>query len=157
MRFVQEKRLTARYTTSLYTLEQVLQEALAAESSDDPDVDALQELLIQQRRTLLESKSQISQSVENKVQQTTNKIREEGRNVADLIRGDLDNSEDVNQELTAAQKRVEEYVDSLAELVQETLEEHISDLAERVDQIAESEFAKELLPRLIEKGPKSRS
>ena len=149
--FVQEKRLTARYTTSLYTLEQVLQEALAAESSDDPDVDALQELLIQQRRTLLESKSQISQSVENKVQQTTNKIREEGRNVADLIRGDLDNSEDVNQELTAAQKRVEEYVDSLAELVQETLEEHISDLAERVDQIAESEFAKELLPRLIER------
>ncbi len=148
--FVQEKGLTARYTTSLYTLEQVLQEALTAESSDDPDVDALQELLIQQRRALLDSKAQISQSVENKVQQTTNKIREEGRNVADLIRGDSD-FEDVDQQLKAAQERVQEYVDSLVELVQETVEEHISDLADRIGQIAESEFAKELLSRLIER------
>ena len=148
--FVQEKGLTARYTTSLYTLEQVLQEALAAESSDDPDVDALQELLIQQRRALLDSKVQISQSVENKVQQTTNKIREEGRNVADLIRGDSD-FEDVDQQLKAAQERVQGYVDSLVELVQETVEEHISDLADRIEQIAESEFAKELLSRLIER------
>ena len=148
--FIKEKELIARYTTSLYTLEQVLQEALAVEPSDDPDVDTLQELLIQQRRALLDSKAQISQSVENKVQQTTNKIREEGRNVADLIRGNSD-FEKVDRELTAAQERVQEYVDSLTELVQETVEEHISDLAERIEQIAESELAKELLSRLIER------
>ena len=65
--FVQEKGLAARYTTSLYTLEQALQEALAAETSDDPDVDALQELLVQQRRALVESKARLSQSVESKV------------------------------------------------------------------------------------------
>ena len=148
--FVKEKGLTARYTTSLYILEQVLQEALAAESSDDGDVDDLQELFLQQRHALVSGKAQVSQSVENKVQQTTNKIREEGRKVADLIRGDADN-EAVNRELTAAQERIEKQAGELSDFIQKTMEEGINDLAERVGQIAESEFAKELLSRLRER------
>ncbi len=148
--FVKEKGLTARYTTSLYILEQVLQEALAAESSDDGDVDDLQELFLQQRNALVSGKAQVSQSVENKVQQTTNKIREEGRKVADLIRGDADN-EAVNRELTAAQERIEKQAGELSDFIQKTMEEGINDLAERVGQIAESEFAKELLSRLKER------
>ncbi len=148
--FVKEKGLTARYTTSLYTLEQVLQEALAAESRDDPDVGALQELLLQQRNALVSGKAQVSQSAENKVQQTTNKIQEEGRKVADLIRGDADN-EAVNRELTAAQERIEKQAGELSDFIQKTMEEGINDLAERVGQIAESEFAKELLSRLKER------
>ena len=148
--FVEEKGLAARYTTSLYTLEQVLQEALAAESSDDVDVDALQELLIQQRRALVNGKEQVSQSVKSKIQQTTNRIQEEGRKAADLIRGGED-SEAINRELTAAQERVEKQVDELSELIQKTMEEGISELAEWVEQIAESELAKELLSRLRER------
>ena len=145
--FVREKKLTAPYTTSLYTLEQVLQEALATESSDDPDVDALQELLTQQRRAWVEGKARLSQSVASKVQQTTSKIRQEGHKVADLIRGDAD-GDAVNRELTAAQGRVEKQADELSGLIQKTMEEDISNFAERVEQIAESELAKELLSRL---------
>ncbi len=145
--FVEEKGLAARYTTSLYTLEQVLQEALAAEASDDIDVDALQELLTQQRRALVNGKAQVSQSVESKVQQTVNEIREEGRKAADLIRGGA-NSEAVNRKLTVAQGRVEKQADELSGLIQKTMEEGISNLAGRVTQIAESELAKELLSRL---------
>ena len=148
--FVEEKGLAARYTTSLYTLEQVLQEALAAESSDDIDVDALQELLTQQRRALVNGKAQVSQSVESKVQQTINKIREEGRKAADLIRGGAD-FEAVNRELTAAQERVEKQTDELSRLIQKTMEEGVRDLAEQVGQISESELAKELLSRLRER------
>ena len=148
--FVKEKGLAARYTTSLYTLEQVLQEALAAESSDDVDVDALQELLTQQRRALVNGKAQVSQSVKSKVQQTVDEIREEGCKASDLIRGGED-SEAVNRELTAAQERIEKRTDELSGLIQETMEEGISDLAEWVEQIAESELAKELLSRLRER------
>ena len=148
--FVKEKGLAARYTTSLYTLEQVLQEALAAESSDDVDVDALQELLTQQRRALVNGKAQVSQSVKSKVQQTVDEIREEGSKASDLIRGGED-SEAVNRELTAAQERIEKRTDELSGLIQETMEEGISDLAEWVEQIAESELAKELLSRLRER------
>ena len=144
--FVREKKLTAPYTTSLYTLEQVLQEALAAEASDDPDVDALQELLTQERRAWVEGKARLSQSVANKVQQTTSKIWQEGHKVADLIRGDAD-GDAVNRELIAARDRVQDYTVELSELVQK--EYHENDLAvrERVGQIAESELAKELLSR----------
>ena len=146
--FVEEKGLAARYTTSLYTLEQVLQEALAAESSDDVDVDALQELLVRQRHALVGSKAQINQSVENKVQQTTNKIRKEGQQTAGLIRKDAD-SENVKQELTTAQERVEKQVNDLSESIQKTITDNIeSDHAERVNKIVESELAKELLQRL---------
>lgn len=148
--FVQEKGLAARYTTSLYTLEQALQEALAAETSDDPDVDALQELLIQQRRAFVESKARLSQAVESKVQQTISRIREEGRNAAELIHHEAD-SEAVNRELAAAQGRVQEQVDALSGSVQETVEGHVRDLAARVDGIAASEFVKELMPRLAER------
>lgn len=148
--FVEEKGLAARYTTSLYTLEQVLQEAFAAESSGDIDVDALQELLTQQRRALVNGKAQVSQSVESKVQQTVNEIREEGRKAADLIRGGAD-SDAVDRELKDAQERVEKQTDELSGIIQKTLEEGISNLEERVEQIAESELAKELLARLRER------
>ena len=146
--FVEEKGLAARYTTSLYMLEQVLQEALSVESSDDVDVDALQELLIQQRHALVGSKAKIYQSAEDNIQQTTNKIREEGRKSADLIRKDAD-SKIVNQELETAQDRVREHVDMLSKRIQETIKDNIeSGHAERVSKIMESELAKELLHRL---------
>ena len=148
--FVKEKGLTARYTTSLYTLEQVLQEALVAEASDDPDVDALQELLIQQRRALVDNKARLSQAVANKVQQAIGDVRQEGYKVADLIHGGSD-GDAVNRELTAAQERVQERVDALSKIIQETVEEHTKNLAELVGQIAKSELAKELLSRLRER------
>ena len=148
--FVEEKGLVARYTTSLYMLEQVLQEAIAAEPSDDIDLDALKELLLQQRHALVTGKAQVSQSVESKIQQMGDKIREEGRKAADLIRGDAD-FEAVDQELKDAQERVEKQTDELAGIIQKTLEEGISNLAERVGQIAESELAKEVLARLRER------
>ena len=146
--FVRDKGLAGRYTTSLYTVEQVLQEALAAESTGDTDIDALEELLLHQRRALVEAQAQIPRSVENRVQQTAASIRRDGRSVADLIHGGSDPKE-IDSKLREAQGRVQERADELAELVQETVSQHMEALAERVKQIAESELAKELLPRLV--------
>lgn len=146
--FVRDKGLAGRYTTALYTIEQVLQEALAAESTGDTDIDGLEELLLQQRRALVETQAQIPRSVENRVQQTSSSIRRDGRGVADLIHGGSDPKE-IDAKLKEAQGRVQERADDLAELVQDTVEQHMNSLAERVNQIAESELAKELLPRLV--------
>lgn len=147
-RFVRDQGLAAQYTTALYTVEQVLQEALAAESSGDTDVDGLEELLLQQRRALVETQAQIPRSVENRVQQTSSNIRRDGRRVSDLIHGGSD-PEEIDAKLKEAQRRVQERTDELAELVQDTVEQHMSELAERVNEIAESELAKELLRRLV--------
>ena len=114
--FIREKRLAGRYTTSLYTLEQVLQEAIAAESSDDSDSKALEEVLLQKRSTLVKGKTELSQAVESKVLSTTTKIQEEGRRAADLLHVDSD-FEVADRELKAAQDRVQEYADELSELL----------------------------------------
>ena len=145
--FVREKELAGRYTTSLYTLEQVLQEALVAESSDDSDSKALEEVLLQKRSTLVKGKADVSQAAESKVLSTTTKIQEEGRQAADLLRVDSD-FEDADEKLKAAQDRIQEYADELSQLLPEEVGKHIKSLAEKVDQIAESELVKTLIPKL---------
>ncbi len=146
--FVREKGLASRYTTALYQIEQVLQEALAAESTGDKDVDGLEELLLQQRRALMEMQAQIPHSVAHQVQQATSGIRQDGRAVADLIHGGAE-PKAIDSKLREAQDRVQQRADELAALVQSTVEQHMEKLSERVNQIAQSQLAKELLPRLV--------
>src|SRR5439155_8900622 len=91
---------------ALQPLEQVLQEALASESTGDKDIDALEELLLQRRRALLETQDRIPRAVEGEVQRAGSQIRQEGRKVADMINGSADQKE-VDRELQAAQDRVQ--------------------------------------------------
>lgn len=145
--FVREKGLAGRYTTALYNLEQVLQEALAAESTGDKDVDALEELLLQRRRALVETQQRILRAVESEIQHIGAQIRQEGRKVADCIHGKADQKQ-VDRELQAAQDRVQVYAEQLEKSVQEAIGKHMKDLDARIGAIANSELAKELLPRL---------
>jgi GTP-binding protein EngB required for normal cell division len=147
-RFVREKGLAGRYTTALYNLEQVLQESLAAESTGDKDIDALEELLLQRRRALLETQDRIPRAVEGEIQRAGSQIRQEGRKVADMIHGSADQKA-VDRELQAAQDRVQHHAERVGESIQAVIGKHMEDLDERVGAIANSELAKELLPRLV--------
>jgi len=148
--FVRDNHLTAKYTTALYNLEQIMQEALAVEPSGDADVDALEELLLQRRRALVETEQRIPRAVERQLQRSGTLVRQEGRKVADLIHGKA-NPKEVDRELRAAQERVEGYAEQLAAAVQEVIGRHSKELGERVGAIAESELARELLLRLGER------
>lgn len=148
--FVRDKGLTGRYTTALYNLEQVLQEALASESTGDKDIDALEELLLQRRRALLETQDRILHAVEGEIQRVGSQVRQEGRKVADMINGSADQKE-VDRELQAAQDRVQRLAEQLGQSVQLVIGKHMKDLDERVRAIAKSELAKELLPRLAQR------
>lgn len=146
-RFVRDKGLAARYTTSLYTLEQVLQEALAAESTGDTDVDALEEVLLQRRRALMETEQRVLRGVEGEIHRTAARVREEGRRCAELIHLKAD-KEDVDRELEAAQKRVEAYAQELIGTIEQVIATDLKDFDDRIDAITNSELAHELLPRL---------
>lgn len=147
-RFVREKGLSSRYTTALYGLEQILQEALASESTGDKDIDALEELLLQRRRALLDTQDRIPRAVEGEIQNASSQIRQEGRKVADMIYGSADQKA-VDQELQAAQDRVQNLAEQLEKSVQVVIGKHMKALDDRVGDIANSELAKELLPRLV--------
>lgn len=148
--FVREKGLTGRYTTALYNLEQVLLEAQTSESSGDKDVDALEELLLQRRRALLETQDRIPRATEGEIQRTGAKIRQEGRRIADMIDASADQKK-VDRELQAAQERVQQYADRLGNSVRDVINKNLKDLDKRVVDIANSELAKELIPRLEKK------
>ncbi|WP_341325718.1 GTPase [Methylotuvimicrobium sp. KM2] len=147
-RFVREKGLSSRYTTALYSLEQILQEALASETTGDKDIDALEELLLQRRRALLDTQDRIPRAVEGEIQNASSQIRQEGRKVADMINGSADQKA-VDRELQAAQDRVQNLAEQLEKSVQVVIGKHMKALDDRVGDIANSELAKELLPRLV--------
>lgn len=153
--FVREKGLSGRYTTALYSLEQVLQEALASESTGDKDIDALEELLLQRRRALIETQDRIPRAVEGEIQRTGAQIRQEGRKVADMINGSADQKA-VDHELQAAQDRVQRHAEQLGQSVQAVIGKHMKDLNDRVGAIVNSELAKELLPRLTHRLEEAR-
>lgn len=145
--FVRENGLTGRYTRALYNLEQVLQESLAAESTGDKDVDALEELLLQRRRVLLETRDRIPRAVEKDIQNVGTQIRQDGRKVADLIHGKAKQKE-VNNELQKAQDRVQDHAEKCGQAIEKVIVKQMEGLDERVGNILNSELAKELIPRL---------
>jgi len=147
-KFVREKGLPSRYTTALYSLEQVLQEALSSESTGDKDIDALEEIFLQRRRALLETQGNIPHSVDGEIHRTTAQIREEGRKIADMIHGSADQKK-VDRELQAAQVRVQKHAEQLNESIQSIITNHMEKLDDRISAIANSELAKELFPRLV--------
>ncbi len=146
--FIREKGIVGRYTSSLYVLEQVLQEALASEPGGDDDVNALEELLLQQRRAVLDTQQRVPRDVSDKVQRAAAKFRASGREVADLIHANAD-SEDVNNRLQVAQAGVQTDAAALASEVERVVQEHLIELDQRLREVTESELARELLPRLV--------
>ena len=145
--FVREKKFIDKRSTALYTLEQLLQEALASESTGDRDVVAIEELLLQRRRALIETQDRIPRAVEGKIQQSCSEIRHEGRKISDMINPTA-NQTVVNQELQNSQDRVQSITEQLERDVQTVIGKNMDDIRKRIDGIANSELAKELLPRL---------
>lgn len=145
--FVREQGLTSQYTTALYTVQQVLQEALAAEPSGDLDVDALRELLVQERHALLEARDQVRRSVDNLVHPISARIRGEGREIADMIHATCDQDQ-ISRQLRDAQARVESSAEKLAKDIQKNIERSMAGLGKQVKQITESAIAQELFLRL---------
>ncbi len=145
--FVRENGLIGRYTTALYNLEQVLQEALTAESTGDIDVSATEELFLQKRRALLETRDRIPRAVEKEIQNVGSQVRQDGRKVADLIHGSAKQAE-IDNELQKAQLQVQECAEKCGQTIETLIIKQMEELDERLGNILNSEFAKELSVRL---------
>jgi tRNA U34 5-carboxymethylaminomethyl modifying GTPase MnmE/TrmE len=146
-RFVREKGIAGRCTSALYSLEQTLQEALAAASTSDPDSETVENLLLQRRRALLEAKARIPLAVAGAAQRKAAEIREEGRRVAAMINESADPQE-VNAELQSAQGRVELLADELQAELNEIMINKMQELGKQIDAITDSEPARRLSERL---------
>jgi small GTP-binding protein len=152
--FIEEKGFVGQLTTPLYELDKILEDAYKATPSEDEDLDALHELLTQKRRSLLETKQRIRQSVNAEIQEVTPQIRKKGRNIADMISKSA-KEDQINEEIKKAEKDVEKSTNKLMEDVQGDIEEHLNELNRELEEISESEFAQNLGERLEAKFSKS--
>lgn len=146
--FVRDKGLKSKYTTSLYTLEQVLQEAIASQSGNDSDLVGAEEILLQRRRALTETKTDILRSVDAEIQKTICVIQKTGRDASAKIHAGV--KEDViNADLKLAQESVDDMSKKLGNSIEVVIGRKMENLEEKMQSIADSEFAKALFPRLI--------
>ena len=145
--FVRDEGLIGRYTSALYTVEQVLQEAVASESTGDKDADAIEELLLQKRRALADTKVQLPRSVDGKVRRTSADIRHAGSDAGDLIHGEFD-ADEVSRKIEGLQQQVDRKVRELESVLQQTVAQIMAELNARLEGVARGELTKALLPRL---------
>lgn len=151
-KFIQEKNIPARLTTTLYKIDEVLQDAIKQlqPSSGDSDIDALEERYLQERHILADNRRRIEQSVENIYTEATANIRNEGIKASNLIVSDAKEDE-VQEGLEKATQKV----DSIAKQCEFDVQEKIKNLVGQCDselgQLNNSEFSKKLDIRLLEK------
>lgn len=145
--FVQDKGKIGKLSSSMYVLEQVLQEAIASIFSGDQNVDGLEEILLQRRRAIVETKRNLNDEVSREAAKTASRVRDRGRRVADSVHG-ASNQEDINKELANAQHAVEGDADELGRDFEKIVAGQLRGMDDRLKDIAESSVAKILMKNL---------
>ncbi len=145
--FVRSEGLAFRFTTGLYTGEQVLQEALATIPSGDPDLDAAIELLTQKRQALVQGRAAINAAFNDRTNSTAVLIRAEGEKLAELVTGSA-GPEHFKAAENTANDRVQKWCDDLDVALQEVIDECGQELDERFEAIQTSGLSVNLRERL---------
>jgi len=150
--FVSEKQISAKLTTNLYKVNELLQNAiqLLEPKSTDQDVDSLTEYYLQQRHTLVEGKGRIQQEISNIFSSAAIQIRNIGLDAANLIEEGCDQNT-VETELKQRIHEAEVIIDSCQNEAVCTLEAQLNELGQAQDAIAQTPFSKELEARLSAK------
>lgn len=142
-RFIKEKKVLGKCTTSLYKLEQLLTESLSEFKTGDICADSSLNLLNQQRKALVEAKERIQSKSYNIVRNNTQTVRNWGDEIANQL-SSADSEEQVNKRL---QEKYDETDTIYAKAVKE-LEEVIkfeNDVLHKFStKLENSEFAKDL-------------
>ena len=151
-KFIQEKNIPARLTTTLYKIDEVLQDAIKQlqPSSGDSDIDALEERYLQERHILADNRRRIEQSVENIYTEATANIRNEGIKASNLIVSDAKEDE-VQEGLEKATQKVDSIAKQCEFDVQEKIKNLVGECDSELGQLNNSEFSKKLDIRLLEK------
>lgn len=93
--FMREKSLSARLTTDLYQIEELIQKALdkLEDKSDNEDINALEENFTRQRRTISDSRARLKTELLNIFLNAANRIREVGIDAATCVTDGADSAE----------------------------------------------------------------
>lgn len=150
--FVETKSLASRATTTLYQLQDLLQNAsqqLQPSSSDD-DISALEENYRQKRHKLSEARIRLQQEIQDIFTSAAAEIRNIGLDVAGyLVEGCK--KDVIEKELDGAVRKVDKLIKSRQEDAKHTLEDRLVEMEQAIDEVENSEFSQNLKMRLTGK------
>jgi len=150
-KFVSDKKLLGKCTTSLSRLEQLLFDALSETNTNDICVDGSLKLLNEQRKALVNAKEHIQTAAHDIIRRNTQEVRNWGFDVANKLLSTRESTEAVNREI---EEKSEQTTEIYAQAVKE-LEGVISSEFEILKKVSveleSSDFAETLKSNIVQK------
>ena len=148
-----ERGLSARRTTVLYAIDEVLQTAIETEPTDDPDADKLTLIYNQNIRAIEDAKKELDRAIRNAIRTADDDIKTAGADLAGHFY--LDAKEDeLERAVDDAERRIEEIVSQLNREIERSFDEILPALANRLSDIEASDLYTETLRNLSGRGRK---
>ena len=150
--FVKEKGMSSKLTTQLYIIDKKLEDEIEQlqPKSEDDDINALEENLIQQKYILVDARGRIYQEAKDISIKSASQIREIGLNAANLITEDC-KQEEVERELENYTREVENISEKCQIEIQTVVNERLHEINKELDGLENSTFSMELKTRLTKK------
>ena len=129
---IQDKGLVAKHTTRLYSINQVLNEALEMEDSGDSEADALLLVYNQNIRTISQSATSLRGEMELAVARAKGRIRRVADEVNDILDSDR-NGDGEKQAKETAQSRIKEATQELDAEMERAMQDALPELQSRIE------------------------
>ena len=149
---IQDKGLNARHTTVVYTIDQVMQDAMAIEPTGDPDVDSLVMIYNQNMRIIRETRSRLQRAIRNAIDQAATQVIMAGAEYADNFHPSS-SQEQLDEANSNIDARIEEIWNSLIQNIQEEFTEAIPAMGNRLDELHESHRFQTTIANLNSRRP----
>ena len=151
--FVEEKSLSARLTTSLYKLLDVIQRDMTQylPSSGDDDVDALEETQLRQKGIYTSALKSIEYEVKSIYRDAAANIREIGRNAANSLEG-FSTQEEADDYMNNAQHQVDDISQQCSKDVEVAIKQILEASETELEEYYNSPFTKRVYERLSKKN-----
>ena len=134
-RFIDDKKVLGKCTTSLYQLEQLLTDAMREFNVGDICVDGALNLLNQQRKALFEAKEHIQQEAYHIVRRNTYEVRNWGNEIANEITSTA-KEEEINEHLRQKYEATDNVYGQSVEQLQQVIQSEIVSLQEFARQLS---------------------
>ncbi len=141
--FVQDKKLVGKCSTSLYEVEKLLSDIISSFNTGDPHIDATIHFLSKQRQIIVETKKNISDSIEIILNKYSNTIENWGNEIANNLLS-TDRLEEVNNQLSNRLNDVDELIGEINDVIEKKIDSELSHLKNQIDDFENTEFAQNL-------------
>ncbi len=148
---IRDKGLVARHTTRLYSINQVLNEALEMEESGDSEADALLLVYNQTIRAITQSVTSLRAEIELVVAKAKDRIRRAADEVNDILDGER-NGDRVKQAEETAETRIREATQELDTDIVKAMEDALPELQRRIENMRRGGLYQDAVLRIQTKG-----